>query len=258
MSSSCSNPFLYGWLNQNFRNEFEQIFSCLRLYLFGNRLCNVQSNHNHHHHHTNSNHSQHHRPRTNNEPNSNNHNRIIHFQSKNSECTITDYHSPTRDELNASNKNKNKNKNNNNNKKTNKTNGNNHILITVAEPSDQSDGKVNVNLMEPNTTQIYLSTTNGNEETSIVKEMEPKPILVVTSNSTSTQSTCKLTQTVTSTTRFSNSRFNRALTDSRKRRRKTKKPINVATGGGSNSGSDGAEDQNRFLFNDLFNESLNR
>lgn len=30
MSSSCSNPFLYGWLNQNFRNEFEQIFGGLR------------------------------------------------------------------------------------------------------------------------------------------------------------------------------------------------------------------------------------
>lgn len=30
MSSSCSNPFLYGWLNQTFRNEFRQIFDSLK------------------------------------------------------------------------------------------------------------------------------------------------------------------------------------------------------------------------------------
>jgi len=27
MSSACANPFLYGWLNENFRNEFKLIFS---------------------------------------------------------------------------------------------------------------------------------------------------------------------------------------------------------------------------------------
>ncbi|XP_013777923.1 neuropeptide F receptor-like [Limulus polyphemus] len=27
MSSACSNPFLYGWLNENFRKEFKDIFS---------------------------------------------------------------------------------------------------------------------------------------------------------------------------------------------------------------------------------------
>jgi len=26
MSSACSNPLLYGWLNHNFRNEFKEIF----------------------------------------------------------------------------------------------------------------------------------------------------------------------------------------------------------------------------------------
>lgn len=29
MSSACSNPFLYGWLNHNFRHEFADMFSCL-------------------------------------------------------------------------------------------------------------------------------------------------------------------------------------------------------------------------------------
>ncbi|KAF2363929.1 G protein-coupled receptor rhodopsin-like, partial [Trinorchestia longiramus] len=28
MSSACSNPFLYGWLNNNFRNEFSSMFAC--------------------------------------------------------------------------------------------------------------------------------------------------------------------------------------------------------------------------------------
>ncbi|OTF82058.1 neuropeptide F receptor-like protein, partial [Euroglyphus maynei] len=27
MSSACSNPFIYGWLNQTFRNEFKEIFN---------------------------------------------------------------------------------------------------------------------------------------------------------------------------------------------------------------------------------------
>ncbi|XP_046382332.1 neuropeptide F receptor, partial [Ischnura elegans] len=29
MSSACSNPLLYGWLNDNFRKEFKEILSCL-------------------------------------------------------------------------------------------------------------------------------------------------------------------------------------------------------------------------------------
>lgn len=33
MSSSCSNPFLYGWLNQNFRNEFKEIFNMFKGYV---------------------------------------------------------------------------------------------------------------------------------------------------------------------------------------------------------------------------------
>lgn len=28
MSSACSNPLLYGWLNDNFRKEFQQLLSC--------------------------------------------------------------------------------------------------------------------------------------------------------------------------------------------------------------------------------------
>ncbi|KFM78023.1 Neuropeptide Y receptor type 6, partial [Stegodyphus mimosarum] len=31
MSSACSNPLLYGWLNENFRKEFKEIFaSCVK------------------------------------------------------------------------------------------------------------------------------------------------------------------------------------------------------------------------------------
>lgn len=29
MSSTCYNPFLYAWLNENFRKEFKQILPCL-------------------------------------------------------------------------------------------------------------------------------------------------------------------------------------------------------------------------------------
>lgn len=31
MSSACSNPFLYGWLNTNFRNEFKELFDLFKL-----------------------------------------------------------------------------------------------------------------------------------------------------------------------------------------------------------------------------------
>lgn len=30
MSSACSNPLLYGWLNENFRKEFKEIMCCLQ------------------------------------------------------------------------------------------------------------------------------------------------------------------------------------------------------------------------------------
>lgn len=30
MSSACSNPLLYGWLNESFRKEFKELFSCCR------------------------------------------------------------------------------------------------------------------------------------------------------------------------------------------------------------------------------------
>lgn len=30
MSSACANPFLYGWLNENFCNEFRDICYCIR------------------------------------------------------------------------------------------------------------------------------------------------------------------------------------------------------------------------------------
>ena len=30
MSSACSNPLLYGWLNETFRKEFIEVFACLR------------------------------------------------------------------------------------------------------------------------------------------------------------------------------------------------------------------------------------
>ena len=29
MSSACSNPMLYGWLNGNFRKEFFEMFACM-------------------------------------------------------------------------------------------------------------------------------------------------------------------------------------------------------------------------------------
>lgn len=31
MSSACSNPLLYGWLNDNFRKEFQQLLCCLAI-----------------------------------------------------------------------------------------------------------------------------------------------------------------------------------------------------------------------------------
>jgi len=30
MSSTCYNPFLYAWLNENFRKEFKQVLPCFR------------------------------------------------------------------------------------------------------------------------------------------------------------------------------------------------------------------------------------
>ena len=30
MSSACINPLLYGWLNENFRNEFLEIFNIFK------------------------------------------------------------------------------------------------------------------------------------------------------------------------------------------------------------------------------------
>ena len=37
MSSACSNPVLYGWLNENFRKEFKDIWSSVRSCLTGSR-----------------------------------------------------------------------------------------------------------------------------------------------------------------------------------------------------------------------------
>jgi hypothetical protein len=33
MSSACSNPLLYGWLNQNFRQEFKELFGVFHSFL---------------------------------------------------------------------------------------------------------------------------------------------------------------------------------------------------------------------------------
>ncbi len=32
MSSTCYNPFLYVWLNENFRKEFKKVLPCFRSY----------------------------------------------------------------------------------------------------------------------------------------------------------------------------------------------------------------------------------
>lgn len=42
MSSACSNPLLYGWLNNNFRNEFRELFAVLRSYT--SKCCKTGAN----------------------------------------------------------------------------------------------------------------------------------------------------------------------------------------------------------------------
>ncbi|KAI1287370.1 Neuropeptide Y receptor type 2 [Halotydeus destructor] len=45
MSSTCYNPFLYAWLNENFRKEFKQVLPCFRQ----NSTSSSTSEHHHHH-----------------------------------------------------------------------------------------------------------------------------------------------------------------------------------------------------------------
>lgn len=89
MSSSCSNPFIYGWLNQNFRNEFKEIFNLFKRYFF--RFCL-------------------HKETTavtivrepeNSLTLSPNNNKVIHYEPKNSQCTITDYTNAVERRLNS-------------------------------------------------------------------------------------------------------------------------------------------------------------
>lgn len=185
MSSSCSNPFLYGWLNQNFRNEFEEIFLSLKRCFL--RVClhkqatAVISLH---------------RGRGHSLTGSPNHELMQYANTKNSEYTITDYrHMVTK----GSHRN------------------NNNIVITVDETSDNRsviDPAVR-NLVhiyeptscltnEPHTTQFYLSTSFGPEDESALDYAE-----AVHKNGARNR------------TNSNNSRFKRlSLTDSRKRKRK--------------------------------------
>lgn len=41
MSSACSNPLLYGWLNGNFRKEFNELLCCNKLSRTGSVQCNT-------------------------------------------------------------------------------------------------------------------------------------------------------------------------------------------------------------------------
>ena len=90
MSSSCSNPFLYGWLNQNFRNEFKEIFILFKRFFL--RVCLQKE------------------PtlvRIVREPENSltlsPNNKIIHYEPKNSQCTITDYTNVTEKKSNMPN-----------------------------------------------------------------------------------------------------------------------------------------------------------
>lgn len=40
MSSTCYNPFLYAWLNENFRKEFKQVLPCFRMAGYNNNAYN--------------------------------------------------------------------------------------------------------------------------------------------------------------------------------------------------------------------------
>lgn len=42
MSSACSNPFLYGWLNEGFKREFRLIFSRFTSSKFVDFLCHLK------------------------------------------------------------------------------------------------------------------------------------------------------------------------------------------------------------------------
>lgn len=44
MSSACSNPLLYGWLNDNFRKEFNEILCCWRRDQSANVTCRTNTN----------------------------------------------------------------------------------------------------------------------------------------------------------------------------------------------------------------------
>ncbi|KAH9515873.1 Neuropeptide Y receptor [Dermatophagoides farinae] len=139
MSSACSNPFLYGWLNQTFRNEFKEIFNsfqrlfCRRCFKYPimhrQQLTSVIRE---------SDHSMSFSP---------NH-RIIHYQPNNGRCTITDFSHIINTRTNLTNN------NSNNNNKTNNTN----IL-----QKKRSDGQIKINYsMKTDDLNQYDNSNNNN------------------------------------------------------------------------------------------------
>ena len=212
MSSSCSNPLLYGWLNQNFRNEFEQIFNALKR-CFGRVCLNKQSAvislaHGRHGGHSTMTLTPNHE--------------LIHYQTKNSECTITDYHNNHNNHLFSKPTGKAANRNiviieENNNE--NGSSSNNHAYNKKKKNNNRFFNEPTSGLMnDPNTTQIYLSTTFGPEEESSVLDTTD---INQSPKQPPHQSSNQLTVNIRPNRVTSGSRFKRlSLTDSRKRRRK--------------------------------------
>nr|XP_027197463.1 neuropeptide F receptor-like [Dermatophagoides pteronyssinus] len=122
MSSACSNPFLYGWLNQTFRNEFKEIFNS-----FQRLFC--------HHCYKNPTMQRHQLTSVIRESDhsmsfSPNH-RIIHYQPSNGRCTITDFSHINNTRTNPINN------NNNNTNNINNTNIVNNNMIQQQQQQQQ-------------------------------------------------------------------------------------------------------------------------